>query len=86
MRGRMMSVYAVISMGGSPVGGPVIGWISQHAGARWGLVVGAVTAVVSAVAVALWLTRRSPSRLALAAPTRRTGELAQDPPRSRGVF
>lgn len=59
----------------------VIGWISQHAGVRWGLAVGAVTAVVSAVAVALWLTRRSPSRLALAAPTRRTGELP--PPQGR---
>ena len=58
MRGRVMSVYSVISMGGSPIGGPAIGWISQHAGVRWGLVVGAVTAVVSAVAVALWLTLR----------------------------
>ncbi|MFK4272891.1 MFS transporter [Streptomyces milbemycinicus] len=82
MRGRVMSVYTVISMGGSPVGGSVIGWISQHAGVRWGLAFGAVTAVVSAVAVALWLTRRSPSRLAPAVPTRRIGELPPSQGRS----
>lgn len=76
MRGRVMSVYTVISMGGSPVGGPVIGWISQHAGVRWGLAVGAVTAVVSAVAVALWLAHGSPARRpARAAPSLRIAEL-----------
>ncbi|MGW4906260.1 MFS transporter [Streptomyces sp. NPDC004270] len=57
MRGRVMAVYTVISMGGSPVGAPVIGWISQHAGVRWGLGVGAATAVLAALCVALWLTR-----------------------------
>ncbi|MGI5440391.1 MFS transporter [Streptomyces shenzhenensis] len=67
MRGRVMAVYTVVSMGGSPVGGPVIGWISQHAGVRWGLATGAVIAVVAAVTVALWLTRTSPSALAPAA-------------------
>ncbi|RMB81406.1 MFS transporter [Streptomyces shenzhenensis] len=67
MRGRVMAVYTVVSMGGSPVGGPVIGWISQHAGVRWGLATGAVIAVVAAVTVALWLTRASPSALAPAA-------------------
>jgi MFS family permease len=57
MRGRVMAVYTVISMGGTPLGGPVIGWISQHAGARWGLASGAAVAVLAAVAVALWLLR-----------------------------
>ncbi|MDH6695624.1 MFS transporter [Streptomyces sp. MAA16] len=53
MRGRVMAVYTVISMGGAPIGGPVIGWISQHAGARAGLASGAAVAVLAAVAVAL---------------------------------
>ncbi|MFD8812910.1 MFS transporter [Streptomyces sp. NPDC059627] len=61
MRGRVMAVYTVISMGGSPVGAPVIGWVSQHAGVRWGLAVGAATAVLAALGVTLWLTRRSRS-------------------------
>ncbi|MGW1620683.1 hypothetical protein [Streptomyces sp. NPDC002172] len=65
MRGRVMAVCTVISMGGSPVGAPVIGWISQHAGVRWGPGAGAATAVLAALGVALWLTRRSRSAPAL---------------------
>ncbi|WP_160310879.1 MFS transporter [Streptomyces sp. 150FB] len=58
MRGRVMAVYTVISMGGAPLGGPVIGWISQHAGVRWGMASGGAAAVLAAVAVALWLSRQ----------------------------
>lgn len=57
MRGRVMAVYTVISMGGAPLGGPVIGWISEHAGVRWGLASGGGAAVLAAVTVALWLVR-----------------------------
>ncbi|HEV2638242.1 MAG TPA: MFS transporter [Actinocrinis sp.] len=52
MRGRVMAVYTVIATGGTPIGGPVIGWVSQHAGVRWGLGVGA------SVSIAAWLARR----------------------------
>lgn len=58
MRGRVMAVYTVVSMGGAPLGGPAIGWVSQHAGVRWGLASGAAAAVLSALAVALLLSRR----------------------------
>ncbi|MFF7333318.1 MFS transporter [Streptomyces sp. NPDC008150] len=58
MRGRVMAVYTVISMGGSPVGGPVIGWVSEHAGVRWGMASGAAAAVLAALGVALWLSHR----------------------------
>lgn len=58
MRGRVMAIYTVVSMGGAPLGGPAIGWISQHAGVRWGLASGATAAVLSALAVALLLSRR----------------------------
>ncbi|MFE4958222.1 MFS transporter [Streptomyces sp. NPDC056653] len=58
MRGRVMAVYTVISMGGAPMGGPVIGWISQHTGVRWGMASGAAAAVLAALTVALWLARQ----------------------------
>ncbi|MGW2278448.1 MFS transporter [Streptomyces sp. NPDC001770] len=58
MRGRVMAIYTVVSMGGAPLGGPTIGWVSQHAGVRWGLASGATVAVLSALAVALLLSRR----------------------------
>ncbi|MCX5401793.1 MFS transporter [Streptomyces sp. NBC_00102] len=58
MRGRVMAVYTVVSMGGAPLGGPAIGWVCQHAGVRWGLASGAAVAMLSALAVALLLSRR----------------------------
>ncbi|MDX6353463.1 MAG: hypothetical protein QOF98_366, partial [Streptomyces sp.] len=58
MRGRVMAVYTVISMGGTPIGSPVIGWISQHAGVRWGMGTGAAVSATATLLVAGWLTRR----------------------------
>ena len=58
VRGRVMAVYTVVSMGGMALGGPVVGAISQHAGARWGLLAGGVASVLGALAVAGWLARR----------------------------
>jgi MFS family permease len=44
MRGRVMALWAVAFLGSTPVGGPIVGWVAQHAGARWSLVLGAVAA------------------------------------------
>jgi MFS family permease len=41
MRGRVMALWAVAFMGSTPIGGPLIGWITSTAGARVGLGVGA---------------------------------------------
>ncbi|MCG7203407.1 MFS transporter [Streptomyces arenae] len=68
MRGRVMAVYTVISMGGSPVGAPAVGWISQHVGVRWGLAGGAAVAVLVAAAVAWWLAHATPTPAAVTAP------------------
>ncbi|MFH8804191.1 MFS transporter [Streptomyces sp. NPDC017936] len=68
VRGRVMAVRTVISTGGSPVGAPAVGWVSQHAGARRGLATGAAAAVLAAVGVALWPARTSFSAPAPAAP------------------
>ncbi|MEY9855972.1 MFS family permease [Catenulispora sp. GAS73] len=59
MRGRVMSVYTVVAMGGTPIGGPAIGWICQHAGVRWGMGAGAAASVAAAGLVALWLVSRT---------------------------
>ncbi|MFF7726356.1 MFS transporter [Streptomyces sp. NPDC008001] len=37
MRGRVMGLYMLVYTGGTPVGGPVVGWLVQHYGARAGL-------------------------------------------------
>ncbi|MCW2621525.1 MAG: transporter [Frankiales bacterium] len=48
MRGRVMALWAVAFLGSTPLGGPITGWISEHAGGRWGLVVGGVACLVAA--------------------------------------
>lgn len=37
MRGRVMSLYMAIFMGGTPLGAPAVGWLTDTLGARWGM-------------------------------------------------
>jgi MFS family permease len=50
MRGRVMSFWTLAWAGTTPIGGPIVGWISQVAGPRWGLALGGVTAIVAGFA------------------------------------
>lgn len=53
MRGRVMALWAVAFLGSTPIGGPVDGFIAEHAGARWGLVIGALACGVAALLAAV---------------------------------
>ena len=48
MRGRVMALWAVGFMGSTPIGGPLIGWIVEVAGARIGIAVGAASCFAAA--------------------------------------
>jgi MFS family permease len=61
MRGRVMSFWTVAFLGSTPVGGPIIGWVGQHAGPRWGLATGGFAALLAA-AWGAWTLRRSDFR------------------------
>ena len=56
MRGRVMSVYAMVFLGSTPIGGPLMGLLSESAGPRIAFAVAGAVAVVSALA-ALWVLR-----------------------------
>ncbi len=56
-RGRIMALYAVVFVGSTPIGGPLIGWISQDAGPRVGLAIGAVGAIAAGMAGLWWASR-----------------------------
>ena len=47
MRGRVMALWSVVYLGSTPVGGPVVGWLAEHAGARAGVLVGAAAALAA---------------------------------------
>ena len=40
LRGRVMALYLMVFMGGTPLGSPLIGWIGEEFGARWTLFAG----------------------------------------------
>ncbi|SOE00893.1 Predicted arabinose efflux permease, MFS family [Blastococcus haudaquaticus] len=63
MRGRVMALYFMSFMGGTPVGAPLIGWISEHLGAPWGLILGGAVCVVAGLGAAAWLARGRRVRL-----------------------
>jgi len=63
MRGRVMALYSVVFLGSTPIGAPIAGWLSEVAGPRTGLLLGATAALVAAGAAAVML-RRAGTRLA----------------------
>jgi MFS family permease len=77
MRGRVMSLYAIAFLGSTPIGAPLMGWISDSASPRVAILVGAV----STIAASFFLARRwlRPSALARGdqgvAPASRSGDV-----------
>jgi MFS family permease len=54
MRGRVVGLRATAILGARPVGAPIVGWVGEHFGPRFGLGLGAV----AAIAVAAWAHSR----------------------------
>ena len=70
MRGRVAALFTVAFLGSTPIGGPIIGWVSQQVGPRAGLWVGGVaTLAVTVAAIAGIRRHREVPRQVLASPT-----------------
>ena len=67
LRGRVMALWAVAFLGTTPVGGPIIGYIGEHAGPRVGLAVGGSAALVASFVGWWFLVRRDRDGVALGA-------------------
>jgi MFS family permease len=48
MRGRVLALQAIVFLGTTPVGGPLLGWICEQFGARAGFAVGGIACFVAA--------------------------------------
>jgi MFS family permease len=57
MRGRVMALYMMIFIGGTPLGAPLIGWVGEHFGARWTLLLGGLLTAAGVVGASLWYAR-----------------------------
>jgi MFS family permease len=58
MRGRVMALYLMCFLGGTPVGAPIVGWVANTVGPRWGMIGGGLVCMAMAVGMALYLVRR----------------------------
>jgi MFS family permease len=57
MRGRVMALYMMIFMGGTPVGAPIVGWIGETFGARWTLIGGGLGTILGVLLAAAVFSR-----------------------------
>ncbi len=57
MRGRVLALWSMAFMGTVPIGGPLVGWIAESAGARWSMFVGAAGPLAAAAIAWPFLAR-----------------------------
>ncbi len=72
MRGRVMALYAIAFLGTTPIGSPLVGWISQVANPRVALMVGGLSTVAAAAITRLVHRRGHSRRPAATAPAERS--------------
>jgi MFS family permease len=74
MRGRVLALQAIVFLGSTPIGGPIVGVICQQFGARYGLALGAL----GALGAGLWglSSVRKTQRLASCGANGGEGQLA----------
>lgn len=63
MRGRVMSLFMMVFTGGTPLGAPLVGWITDAYGPRIGFAAGGAVALVAALGVGVMLARVGGLRL-----------------------
>ncbi len=73
IRGRVMSVYVLVLLGGQAIGGPIMGWIVSSYGPHVGMAISGIVPALAAVAIGIHLARRHELRLrvTLRGPSRR---------------
>lgn len=58
LRGRVMALYMMVLMGGTPIGAPILGWVGEVFGPRWTLIGGGGLVVIGVAVSAALLARR----------------------------
>ncbi len=74
MRGRVLALTAVVFLGSTPIGGPIVGAVAEAFGARAGVALGAVSSGLVAVWV-LWQLRRVEAPATKPSTQRASGEV-----------
>jgi MFS family permease len=67
MRGRVMAILLAITLGGTPIGAPIVGWVADAFGPRWALGIGAASGFAAAIAGIHYLIKYRHLRLLIEA-------------------
>jgi MFS family permease len=76
IRGRVMGLYMLVFIGGTPIGAPIIGAVTTHYGARTGMLICGVIPALAAAVMATAVARKT-RRLKLAQPLPASWELLE---------
>ncbi len=63
MRGRVMGLYMLVLLGGTPIGAPLVGWLAEVSGVRLSLIAGGVISLLATVIIAYLLARNAGVRV-----------------------
>jgi MFS family permease len=63
MRGRVVAILLAVSLGGTPIGAPLVGWVADLWGPRWSLAVAAASGFAAAAVAVGYLIRHRGLRL-----------------------
>ncbi len=58
-----MAIFLAIALGGTPLGAPIVGWVADRFGPRWGLGVGAAAGFAAAIVGVRYLVTHRRLRL-----------------------
>lgn len=58
MRGRVMALWAIAWIGSTVIGAPLVGWVAEEFGSRWGLIIGGAPTIVLGLVLYPILRRR----------------------------
>jgi MFS family permease len=83
IRGRVMSLYSMVMLGGQALGGPVSGAIADRFGVQAAMTVAGIVPAIAAIVIAIVLARSG--RLALRIRIRRAGRFVAIEPRGRAA-
>lgn len=63
MRGRVMSVWGAVLLGGTPIVSPIVGWLGDVLGPRWTVFAPAIPVLLTFVLVTPWIMRHDHLRV-----------------------
>jgi MFS family permease len=67
IRGRVMAFWVMVVVGGQAIGGPLMGWFTEHLGAKTAMVISGAVPAAAAIAISIVLAQSGRLTVAVSA-------------------